>query len=292
MVLPVMLLILWLLLNSAAPPARADPSAIARQADLIRQAAASAIHPGDTVLLSTGDDAVRQSVDSTGASIRVFDPAAPVDVQTDLSTLVDGYCTSHGSHDAYLIWTDDPGRGAFEMGSAMRGLNFFFKFQTLLPYKGYNVYAVDKFLRLEPKTAVIARYCEALNLATGRDVVAILGPRAFSPWIGMVRTAKVTWLAADPLRTMVLSDFTVGGLPPFSTYDAYWLGITESGFTWSFMHRDTEAYREVFSQPGVTDALLLMDKEAVIGLVAAGFVSECGVTDALEGAYFRRVCLK
>lgn len=292
MVLPVMLVILWLLLGRTASPAQVDPSVASRQVDLIRQAASQTIHPGDTVLLSTVEADVRRAVDATGASVRAFDPAAPADFQTQLAGLLDGYCAANGNPvNAYFIWTDSPGRSAFELGPAVRGLNFFFTFQTLLPYKGYNVYAVDKILRLEPKTMVTTRYCEALNMANGRDVVAILDPRMFTPWIGSVRTANVTWLAADPRRTMRLSGFTIDGLPPLSTYDAHWMGITEAGFTWTFKNRDAEAYREVFSRPGVKDTLLLIDKGAVIGTVAAGFVRECD-GDAAQGQYFRRICLK
>ncbi|NMB56246.1 MAG: hypothetical protein GYA15_16265 [Leptolinea sp.] len=291
LVLPALLVTLWLLPARVWSPVGEDPFAAARQANLIRDAIARSIHPGDDVFLSTADKDVRRAVEAAGAAVHAFDPTAPQDFQIQLAGLLDNHCDRAGGQDIYLVWTDSPGRGAFELGPAVREFNFFFRFQAQLPYKGYNVYAVDKFLRLEPKAEMIARYCEAVDIAAGRDVVAILDPRAFTPWIGSVTTANVTWLAADPKRTTRLSDFAVDGLPPVSTYDAYWMGFQLMDFTWSYKNSDAEAYREVFSRPGVNDALLLIDKKTIIGLVARGFVRECD-EDVAVGRYFRRVCIK
>ncbi len=288
MVLPVIILLLWLMTDSASPSVGVDPSVVQRTSDLIQQATAQSIQPGDNVLFSTPDDSIHRSLNTTGAILREIDLKSPDAFQTELTALLDGYCSgTMTSTAAYLIWTEN----AFTLGPAMRGVNFFFNFQAVLPYKGYNVYAVDKFLRLKPKTDVIGRYCEARKTAVGRDVVVILEPRAFSPWIGSVRMANITWLASDPLRVMLLSDFTVDGMPPVSTYDAYWLGFDTVGFPWSYKNSDAVAYREVFSHPGVKDSLLLMDKGAVIGPVAGGYVRECEVDDS-ERKYFRRVCAK
>ena len=291
LVLPAMLLALWLLPARAWSTAMPDPAAAARSTDLIRQAAARSIRPGDDVFLSTADGDVRRAVEDAGAVVHTFDPAAPQDFQVQLAGMLDDHCGRGGGQDAYLIWTDSPGRGAYELGPAVRGLNFFFRFQALLPYEGYNVYAVDKILRLEPKPEMVARYCEAVDTAAGREVVAILDPRAFTPWIGSVTTGNVTWLAADPLRTTRLSDFTVDNMPPVSTYDAYWMGFQVMDFTWSYTNSDAGAFKEVFNQPGVKGALLLMDKDAVTGPVAGGYVRECE-GDGSAGKYFRRVCTK
>lgn len=285
LVLPALLLTLWLLPAWAWSTAGPALAAAARQPELIRRAAAQSIRPGDDVFLSTGDAEVRRVVEDSGAAVHGFDTPAAFPAQ--LVTVLDAYCARAAYPDAYLVWTGD----AAAMAAPARDVNEYFRFEALLPYKGYNVYAVDKIVRLRPKTEMIARYCEAMDMAGGRDVVVLLEPETFSPWIGSVTTGQVTWLAADPVRTFRLSDFTVVNMPPVAAYDAHWMGITEEGFTWTFKNRDAEAYREVFTRPGAEDALLLMDKGAVIGPVAAGYVMECDDRGAV-GQYFRKVCLK
>ena len=285
LVLPALLLTLWLLPAWMTSPAGPDEAAAARQPELIRRVAAQSIRPGDDVFLSTMYGGVRRAVEDTGASVHVFDTAAAFPAQ--LVNVLDAYCARAAYPDAYLVWTGD----AAAMAGPARDVNVYFRFEALLPYEGYNVYAVDKIVRLRPKAEMIARYCEAVEIAAGRDVVAILEPGAFTPWIGSVTTGQVTLLAADPVRTSRLSDFTVVNMPPVAAYDAHWMGITEEGFTWSFKNRDAEAYREVFTRPGVKDALLLIDKGAVIGPVAERYIRECD--DNLNGGvFFRRLCLK
>lgn len=285
LVLPALLLTLWLLPAWVWSTAEPDPTAAARQPELIRRAAAQSIRPGDDVFLSTGDAEVRRAVEDTGAAVHMFDTAAEFPAQ--LVTVLDAYCARAAYPDAYLVWTG----GAAAMAAPARDVNVYFRFEALLPYEGFNVYAVDKIVRLRPKTEMIARYCEAVDLAGGRDVVAILEPEAFTPWIGSVTAGQVTLMAAHPVRTFRLSDFTVVNMPPVAAYDAHWMGITEEGFTWPFKNRDAEAYREVFTHPGAKDALLLVDKGAVIGPVAEGYVRECD--DNLNGGvFFRRLCLK
>jgi hypothetical protein len=288
-VLPAVLLVLYLYLRVLISSAQSDPSAAAHEVNGIR-AAAAVIKPDDVVLLSTGSAAVQQVMEQTGASVKAIDATNWPGFETDLVHVLDGYCGQAAAPSIYYVWTEDTPGGALELGKAARAVNFFFQFQALLPYEGYNAYAVDKILRLEPKWEAIARYCDALALAGGRDVVAILSPGDFSPWIGSMRVGRVTWLASDPTRTMTLSDFTVENLPPVTAYDANWMGITESGFTWTYNNSDAEAYREVFSRPGVKDTLLLAGNAAVIGPVTEGYVRECD-GNFFGGLFLRRICL-
>ena len=287
LVLPALLLTLWLLPARVWSPAGADPSAASRQADLIRDEVARSIRPGDDVFLSTADGDVRRAVDAAGAFVHPFDPAAGPAFTAELVNVLDTYCARADYPAAYLVWTGD----AADMAGPARDVNVYFRFEAVLPYEGYNVYAVANIVRLRPKTEMVARYCEAVDTAAGREVVAILDPRAFTPWIGSVTTGNVTWLAADPLRTTRLSDFTVDNMPPVSTYDAYWMGFQVMDFTWPYTNSDAEAYKEVFSRPGVKDALLLMDVGAFTGPVAQGYVRECEGHDS-AGKYFGRVCIK
>lgn len=286
LVLPALLLTLWLMPARAWSTAMPHPAAAARSMGLIRQATARTIRPGDDVFLSTADEDVRRAVDAAGAAVHLFDPADAPAFTAELVTVLDTHCARADYPAAYLVWTND----AADMAGPARDVNVYFRFETLLPYEGYNVYAVANIVRLRPKTEMVARYCEARKLAAGREVVAILDPRAFTPWIGSVTTGNVTWLAAEPERVFRLSAFTVDNMPPVAAYDAYWMGITEEGFTWPFRNRDAEAYRDVFARPGAEDALLLMDEDAVTGPVAAGYVRECDDEDDLAGKYFRRVC--
>lgn len=288
LVLPALLLTLWLLPARVWSLAGADPSAASRQADLIREEVARSIRPGDDVFLSTADGDVRRAVDAAGAAVHLFDPADAPAFTAELVNVLDTHCARADYPAAYLVWTGD----AADMAGPARDVNVYFRFEAVLPYEGYNVYAVANIVRLRPKTEMVARYCEAVETAAGRETVAILDPEVFTPWIGSVTTGNVTWLAAEPERVFRLSDFTVDNMPPVAAYDAYWMGITEEGFTWPFRNRDAEAYRDVFARPGAEDALLLMDKDAVIGPVAQGYVRECDDEDDFAGKYFRRVCIK
>ncbi len=288
LVLPALLLALWLLPARAWSTVKPDPAAAARSTDLIRQAAARTIRPGDDVFLSTVDGDVRRAVDAAGAAVHAFDPAGEPAFPAELVTVLDRYCARADYPDAYLVWTGD----AAAMAGPARDVNVYFRFGALLPYEGYNVYAMANIVRLRPKSDMIARYCEAVDMAAGREVVAILDPGAFTPWIGSVTTGNVTWLAAEPERVFKLSAFTVDNMPPVAAYDAHWMGITEEGFIWPFRNRDAEAYKDVFNRPGAEDALLLMDKDAVTGPVAEGYVRECEGDDSEAGEYFQRVCIK
>jgi hypothetical protein len=179
------------------------------------------------------------------------------------------------------------------LGSVARALNFLFAFEAVLPYRGADALAIDKFLRLQPKESVFQSYCEAAELAGDRPVLVILDSDAFSPWIGSVVTGRVTWLAASPERHMVESQFAVAGMPPLLTYDVFWLSQVPYFGRWEFPNQDKAAYELAVANSRARDSLVLVDREAMLGTIARSHLAECrGGEPLLKSRLFRQMCFK
>ncbi len=292
----VLFIIIWQILQFSASSQLDEESSKNRATGAIRQASQNIIKSDDIVFISSHNASILQDVEQIGVSFYEFDSGDTNGFNTALLEVLDKYCSTNwaqGNHDAYFIWTMDNNQTTMDLSNAARGLNFFFTFQAVLPYEGSNAYAIDKFLRLQPKENIIQRYCEAKRLTITTPVILIIDANEFSPWIGSVISGRVTWLANDPIRKMTNSDYTIINMPPLRTYDVYWLAQLYSNPTWSFENQDMAAYELAVKQGKTQSSIVLVDREARLGITASRYLQKCdNKKTQFESKLFRQMCLK
>ncbi|RPJ75885.1 MAG: hypothetical protein EHM20_08240 [Alphaproteobacteria bacterium] len=290
------LLIIWQTLQISSSALSPVDISNMRPVEAIRREAKSIIKPGDVVFLSTQNKIIQQTIDQSGASVHKFDSTDETGFNAALQQVLDEYCNQDQKQDKpaiYFIWSNDNKLSAMELSQAARGLNFFFSFQAVLPYKGSDAFAIDKFLRLQPKENIIRRYCEVKRLAGTRQVLLTIDASEFSPWIGSVVTGNITWLANDPIRKMTNSDYAVKDMPPLVTFDVYWMSQLYSNFYWSFENQDLAAYDLAVGQAKAENYLVLVDRHAKLGITALRYLKECDHDQSIpQSQLFRQICIK
>jgi hypothetical protein len=289
-------IILWQTLQISASSSLDEEYSKNRHIDVIRQVSQSIIKPGDIVFLSSHNALIQQAVDRLGASVFKFDSIDAIGFEAVLIQVLDKYCDLDQEQDKpaiYFIWTLDNKQTIMELSNAARGLNFLFGFQALLPYKGSDVFVIDNILGLQPKKNIIHRYCEANKLSGTRQVLLVVDANEFSPWIGSVITGRITWLASDPARNMINSDFAVKDRPPLVSYDVYWSKQLNSNLFWTFENQDMAAYELSVEQAKTQNSLVLVDRQAKLGITALRYLKECdNEQSTIESELFHQVCIK
>jgi hypothetical protein len=293
----VLFVILWQTLQIATTRSLLGEEHTAdRQINVISEVSKRIIKSGDIVFLSTKSAVIGTELDNLGASVNRFNSNDATGFDTQLILVLDRFCNLDQEMMppvTYFVWTVDSQQTIMELSNAARGLNFYFYFQALLPYKGSNAFAIDKVLRLQPKENLIHRYCEAKKIAESKPVLMVIDGKEFSPWIGSVKTGQITWLSSNPIRQMQNSDYVVIDMPPLATYDVYWMGQIYSKPYWSFENQDTEAYEKAVELIKAQNGIVLVDRQAELVVPAKNFITECdNAQSLLQSQLFRQMCLK
>lgn len=287
---------LWQSIMISSTVSFADDDAKNRQINTIIQISKSQLRQGNIVFLSTRNSSVSQNITHLEKSIYPFEAKDVPGFETQLTKVLNSHCSLGQDQVApvyYFIWTQDTSQTTMDLSSAVRDLNFFFTFQTIMPYEGDSAYAIDKILRLLPKEEIINRYCEVNRISGNETAMVVMEADHFSPWIGSVNTGRIIWLASDPVRTSTTSNFVVKDMPPMISFDVFWMSRFKNGFTWTFMNQDTAAYRQDAQIIKDKNGIVLVDQNAKLGSPALNYLRDCDNGKKLiVSQIFRQMCLK
>jgi hypothetical protein len=291
----VLFVILWQTLQTASTTSIENEYLKNRQIEVLSLVSSEIFKPGDRVFLSTQNSTLQKVINGLGNSVYYFDANDAARSETELIKVMDTYCSMGKEQEnpaTFFIWTQDTSQTAMELSSTVRKLNFFYSFQAVLPYEGSSAYAIDKVLRLIPKQNIINRYCEATKLSGYEQIIYIIDSNEFSPWIGSMKTGRITWLASEPTRKMKISDFVVKDMPPLLGYDVYWVGTLEKGYSWTFENQDMAAFDQTVKLAKKQNSIFLIDRNTVFGNTAQRFFTECNGVSLVDSKLFRQICMK
>lgn len=289
------LLGMWLLGQSAGSFDSESGGATDRMVRALEGAIDTAIQPEDVVFLSTRNPELVQAYTRRGPNTLPLDVSGLGDRPDPILSVLEAGCGNEASaaRQIFWVWSPDPGQLGLQWGQTARELRFFYDFQAVLRYQGDEAFAMDKLVRLLPKKYTADRYCEAKRLVGLQPAVLVLDARHFAPWIGAVITGRLTWLSSSPRREMSTSDFAVVDMPPFLAYDVYFMGQVPMLRSWIFQNRDLAAYTSAIAAAKSNGSVVLVDRNARLGAVAARFLRDCpSGQDVKASDLFTQMCLK
>jgi hypothetical protein len=259
------------------------------------QASRDVLQPGDIVVDSTRIAPMARILSELGVRVSTLNPNLAGTAQTAVTELLRRQCgpeTDQADTATYWIWNEDAWTAADTLGPAARPLNFMFAFQAVLRYEGDAAFAIDKFLQLVPRERVILDYCEAMRLVPEGNVIVLVSPDEFAPWIGPVTTGSITWLASESHRTLREADLAAIDMPPLIGLDAYWVQVSYSP-SWSFTRQERAAYAAIAQKARMQGYPVLLTHGAQLGATAASFFRECRPDETrLNSDRFRELCFR